>query len=290
MKQSTRLDYEARISDAVAWLSQHATDDVSPHRLAKVTGFSPFHFHRVFRGVTGESVMQCHRRLRLESAALRLRRTREPVTQVALAAGFQSHEGFTRAFKEHFGQAPTTWRKQASARVRALAARAPLVLEVTSGVTRRRSSPTAFVCLRGKGSFDEVGAAWQTMIEIASGEGLFTGDEQLVGRYPDDPDVTPPGKVRFDVGFVPRDGVVPRRASRLRREVLPGGLWAVAVHRGSYATLSDTYLRLVGGWFPHTGTILADRPCLELYLNHPAEVAEADLRTEVWAPIEERPG
>ena len=282
MKPSTQIDYQARIDEVLVWLAAHQNEDVSPARLARVAHFSPYHFHRVFRGVCGESVMQCLRRLRLESAALRLRRTRDGVTEVALDAGFESHEGFTRAFKEHFGAPPNVWRKQESQRIRRLARRGPLVVPE---VEVRTSKPLDFVCARRRGSFADVPGAWQELIAEAMRQGLYTGREQLVGRYPDDPDITPPGKVRFDVGLVPSGAPPTRLRHGLRHETLPGGRWAVATHRGSYATLSETYLRLVGGWFPHTGRELDDRPCLELYKNSPADTAEADLLTEVWAPI-----
>lgn len=280
-KPSTAIDYEARIGDVLAFLAAHAHEDVRPARLAKLAHFSPHHFHRIFRGVSGESVMECVRRLRLESAALRLRRSRATVTEVALDAGFQSHEGFTRAFKERFGAPPAVWRRQASARVRALAARAPLVIP---DVEVRTSPALPFVFASHRGSFSEVSAAWQSFVALAIGEGIFAGSERLLGRYPDDPEITPPGKVRFDVGLVARE--LPRKAIRgLRHELIPPARWAIAIHRGSYSTLSETYLRLVGGWFPKHGHALADRPCLELYLNGPDTTAEEDLETEVWAPL-----
>jgi AraC family transcriptional regulator len=282
VKASTRTDYRARIDDALAWLAVHQNEDVSPARLARVAGFSPYHFHRVFRGMCGESVMQCLRRMRLESAALRLRRTRDSVTQVALEAGFESHEGFTRAFREHFGAPPNAWRKQESGRIRQLARQAPLVIPE---VEVRSSEPLDFVCARHRGGFEDVPPAWDALVAEAARQGLYTGREQLVGRYPDDPEITPAGKIRFDVGLVPARRPPAKLARGLRSETLPGGLWAVAVHRGSYATLSDTYLRLVGGWFPHTGRALDDRPCLERYVKTPEVAAEADLVTEVWAPI-----
>ncbi|MDF2697548.1 MAG: Transcriptional regulator, AraC family protein, partial [Labilithrix sp.] len=283
MKASTELDYRARIDEALLWLAEHQTEEVTPAQLARVVAFSPYHFHRVFRGVSGESVMQCLRRLRLETAALRLRRTDDGVTEVALDVGFKSHEGFTRAFKEHFGAPPQVWRKQENARIQRLVQRDAMKIPEAEV---RRSDPRRFVCLFHQGSFDDVPNVWGRFLTSASRQGVFTGREQLVGRYPDDPDITPPGKIRFDVGLLPRMEPRARLEEGLRDEVLPGGLWAVTVHRGSYATLSETYLRLVGGWFPHTGRALADRPCLELYLNSPQDTREEDLLTEVWAPIE----
>ena len=67
--------------------------------LADVASFSPFHFHRIFRALTGEGVAERVRRLRLERAAARLRSTSRSILEIALEAGYQAHESFTRAFE-----------------------------------------------------------------------------------------------------------------------------------------------------------------------------------------------
>lgn len=80
--------------------------------LAGVAHFSPWHFHRVFQAMTGETLADCVRRLRLEAAAQRLiTRPAESALSVALDLGFGSAEAFTRAFKAHFGIPPAAWRR-----------------------------------------------------------------------------------------------------------------------------------------------------------------------------------
>jgi AraC family transcriptional regulator len=281
IKTETRLDYQTRLQVALRWLEEHQAEEITPAQLAQVAGFSPYHFHRVFRGMLGESVMQRVRRLRLESAAQRLRRSDDSVIDIALAAGFESHEGFTRAFKEHFGAPPQQWRKQPSERLQALAHEPLLPREVDL----RKVPAMHFLCMSHQGSFDDIAVVWQQFVSTVLARGLFSGREQLVGRYPDDPEITPPGKVRFDVGMLLNNALTVPAEPPLRQETLPAGEWAVALHRGSYTALSDTYLRLVGGWFPQAGHALDDRPCLEFYLNSPSNTAEADLLTEVWAPV-----
>jgi AraC family transcriptional regulator len=81
-------------------------DDVSLDALAARAGWSPFHFHRAFLAVTGETPKRYTLRLRLEQAAVRLLTHPEPITTVAAAAGFASHEVFTRAFRRHFHCTP----------------------------------------------------------------------------------------------------------------------------------------------------------------------------------------
>src|ERR1035438_7696056 len=110
MKTSTAADYHERILRTLAHIQAHLDDAPDLDELACVACFSPYHFHRVFRGLVGEPVQEHVRRLRLERAAHRLKLQDEAVTSVALDAGYESHEAFTRAFHNMFGMSPTQFR------------------------------------------------------------------------------------------------------------------------------------------------------------------------------------
>ena len=282
MRASTHASYRARIDRARAWLDEHVLEDVRPADLAEVAHFSPHHFHRVFRGVTGESVMECVRRLRLEYAARRLHHSDASVLEIALDSGFESHEGFTRSFSAHFGSSPSAFRAKPHPREARTLDIPPLR---PAEVHFRDTEGFTMTCMGHQGSFGEAPDVWRDFLQKAGAAGLFHGTQQLVGRYPDDPDITRADRMRYDVGLL-SESATPLPPPLFRRRV-PGGRWAVAIHEGSYATLSETYLRLVGGWFPTTGTPLGDGPCLEFYLNLPHQVSASELRTEVWAPVRE---
>lgn len=98
--------YQERLNRVLDHLERHLDDDPSLEELAGVACFSPHHFHRIFTGMVGESVRAHQRRLRLQRAAHRLTFTSLPVTDVALDAGYESLEAFSRAFKTQFGQPP----------------------------------------------------------------------------------------------------------------------------------------------------------------------------------------
>lgn len=80
--------------------------------LANEDGRSPFHLQRIIRREMGESPLQHRQRVRLQRAAAALVTTRKSVLDVALEAGFESHEGFSRAFRARFGLAPKKFREQ----------------------------------------------------------------------------------------------------------------------------------------------------------------------------------
>ncbi len=111
-RQATWDDYQLRVTRAIQYLEQHLDDDLSLPELASIASFSPFHFHRIFRALTGEGVAEHVRRLRLERAAARLRNTSRSMLEIALKSGYQAHESFTRAFEAAFHASPSAYRTQ----------------------------------------------------------------------------------------------------------------------------------------------------------------------------------
>lgn len=107
----TEAEYVAAISNVLQHIQLHLDEELTPHMLADVACFSQHHFHRIFRAVVGESVMDHVRRLRLERAAYRLKNSRESVAGIAFDAGYGAQEAFTRIFQAYFGVAPRVFRR-----------------------------------------------------------------------------------------------------------------------------------------------------------------------------------
>ena len=85
------------------YIREHIHEPLDRETLAAVAGFSIPHFHRVFTAQVGESAASYVRRLRLERAGRKLRMGAVDITEVALAAGYDSHAAFSKAFKQQFG-------------------------------------------------------------------------------------------------------------------------------------------------------------------------------------------
>jgi AraC-like DNA-binding protein/uncharacterized damage-inducible protein DinB len=110
MRASTRLDYEQRVRAVIRLLIETLDEPAPKAELAGRAHFSRYHFHRVFRRLLGETPGGLRRRLLLERAAYHLRETWVPVTELALDAGYDSLEAFTRAFRRAFGDSPSAFR------------------------------------------------------------------------------------------------------------------------------------------------------------------------------------
>src|SRR5262245_38262324 len=103
MKVGTQRHYEALVASAVDDVRARLDEALDLHALGRRAHLSPLHFHRIFRGLLGETPSELHRRLRLERAGFCLATTAHSVTRVALEAGYDTHESFTRAFSAAYG-------------------------------------------------------------------------------------------------------------------------------------------------------------------------------------------
>ena len=104
-------DHAVCIEDVLRYIREHITEPLDRETLADVAGFSVPHFHRVFTAHVGESAISYVRRIRLERAARKLRMGAVDITEVALAAGYDSHAAFSKAFKQQFGLSPREFRQ-----------------------------------------------------------------------------------------------------------------------------------------------------------------------------------
>ena len=103
-------DHSDCIENVKLYIREHIHEPLPREVLAEVAGFSIPHFHRVFTAQTGESAASYIRRMRLERAARKLRMGAVDITEVALAAGYESHAAFGKAFKQQFGFSPSEFR------------------------------------------------------------------------------------------------------------------------------------------------------------------------------------
>lgn len=109
---STSTDaFAAFIDHLVAAMADDVAGDLSGEDIAARVGFSRFHFDRIIRSVSGESPTAFRRRILLERAGFQMLTTTAPLIDIAVDAGYSSHEAFTRAFTRAFGVSPHAWRR-----------------------------------------------------------------------------------------------------------------------------------------------------------------------------------
>jgi AraC family transcriptional regulator len=278
-------------------IQSHLDEALPLEELAKVACFSPFHFHRLFRAMVGESVKEYVRRLRLERAAFRLTSSGRSVVTIAFDAGYDTHESFTRAFRQMFGVSPSDYRKRGHGKI------SPAVSEtsaiptwerkclnntVSGGETvevrveKRKPMRVAFV--RHVGPYGDCGKAWEKLCAFAAQQGWLGPDALTIGISHDDPDVTAPDKLRYDACLPVDDGFV--ATGEIGVQEIAGGEYAVATHRGPHSNLEQTYRCLFREWLPESRRELRSVPGFEIYRNDPCTTPPEHLVTDIYLPLE----
>lgn len=291
MRSATRHAYADRVDAVVAHL-QRAIERGGPlpdlAALAAIAHLSPFHFHRVWRALTGEAIGRTIARLRLTRALHLLRDPGVAVGDVAVAAGYETPQAFARAFRDALGASPGELRGRperiaaAAATLEAPAAvdadaLPPLQVEVLS------LDPFEVVALRNRGAFADLDAAYARLFEWAAGAGVVDAITGLHGvPYGDHRDL-PAEQLEFDCAIRVAAGAEP--VAPLRRMPLGGGPHARVRHVGAYEGLEDLVDRLLAEWWPGSGHALRDAPIHYAFLDDPEMVPEALLRADVFVPL-----
>jgi AraC family transcriptional regulator len=282
--QTTRTnDYASRLERVFTWLADHLDDEVDLGRLADVACLSPFHFHRVYHSMRGETVTETVRRLRLHRAAVELIAGELPVQRIARRAGYGSQEAFTRAFKVAYGVPPARYRASFIPTSSANGPEDEMESVMTYEAVVRETASIPVAALEHRGDLMKIGSTFERLAAIAGGLNLFGPATRSFGIYYNDPAVTPVEALRADACITVPDGWTP--SGPLMRREIRGGRYAVTLHVGPYAELERRYKWLYGSWLAQSGEELADAPCIEEYLNDARAVPPTELKTEIWLPL-----
>ena len=297
MKPETRSFYAQAVQRAIEHVTSHLDEALALEPLAAQACLSPFHFHRVFRGMIGETPMELIRRLRMERAAWQLGHTDRPVTGIAFDAGYETHEAFTRAFREWYGTSPSGYRQRNHRRIELAApcgvhfqadGRVPAFIPHDSGgstmdVEIKMMPELRVGAVHHIGPYNQISTAFERLGQIAGRAGWFADPVEMVALYHDDPETTPSEQLQSDAAIVlPKNTLLPEGITEIR---IPAGEYASALHVGPYEQLGDAWARFMGEWLPASTYRFGGGVSYEVYLNNPMQVPKEQLRTEMRIPI-----
>lgn len=287
---------EVQIKEVVRYLEQHCSEPLNLEQAAKIANLSPFHFHRVFKALVGETVAEFIRRMRHEKAAQSLMFQDKSVTTVAFEFGFSSSQAMARSFKTYLGVTPSQIKECQTVESYSALMRNSKIgsilrknrYELPDGLSysefklnqsgkvemKTENHPQRTIAyVRVVGPYGEnYESAVQKLYLWAGAKGV-TGECLFI--YHDNPDITPADKCRTDIALVVPDDIEPSN-----------GIEVTTVPAGSYAVLRKTveekpqYGQFWNQLIEETvaqGIELDERPCFELYHSYDQQTGRADV-------------
>ncbi|MEL6643023.1 MAG: AraC family transcriptional regulator [Pseudomonadota bacterium] len=273
--------YEARLLRVLDHIHAHPDGDLSLDALADVAAMSRFHWHRVFHGMTGETLAQAVRRVRMYRAAGWLVQTDLSVAEIARRVGHANTASFGRVFRDAFGMSPGAFRTRGELRPPLLKQREGDLPMFAVDISDHPARTLAV--LPHQGAYLEIGGVFEKLGALFSTRNLWGHARGMLGVYYDDPNAVAEADLRSHAGVI-LDGPVALEAP-LEPLDLPAGRYAVMHYKGPYTGLKAAYDYLYGEWLPKSGEEVGDHPPIEIYLNSPQEVAPEDLLTDVCVPL-----
>ena len=280
-RPQTQTSYAARLDRVADYIYEHLDEDVRPEHLAEVACLSPYHWHRIYMGMRGETISATMRRLRLLRAADRLANSDMPLRTIGERAGYSSGDAFARAFKEAYGKTPASYRATGSH----AAFRAATGAEDADGfpVVLETLSPVRCASVAHKGSYMQINQAMGRLFTELAAQKIIASDQKMIATFFDDPDLTPVEELRSRACSPVADDVA--LGPPLDEAILRGGLYARLRYKGPYADMKGAYRWLLGVWLPQSAYEPDDAPVFEAYLNSPQHAPLPELLTDIHLPL-----
>jgi AraC family transcriptional regulator len=273
--------YNEAIIHKVLQKIEQELEHLNTDEIIEYSGFSYYHFHRIFSAYMAESLAQYIKRIRLERAAYKLNYKNISITQVAMSAGFATPSAFNKAFKDFFNTTPSLYKKTE------IRSQEFTMIQPIEVVTIK---PIDVYAIRHVGPYNEIGHAFEKLMKWAYTHKI-KHKKNLMGKEAygytiayDDPNVTDNNKLRSDACISADDEV--EMEEGMVRQHISGGKYAVFLHKGPYDNLKKTYNDIFCSYVKKEDVQLRDVPVFEKYLNRdPRRTKPQNLKTQIYIPI-----
>ena len=310
IQEKSRSEYYARINRVMDYIDHHLEHTLELKDIAAIANFSPFHFHRIFTFLIGETPIDYIQRLRVEKAAMKLQQEPLlPITEVAYSCGFGSISLLSRTFKRYFGTTPTQFRQKEKPvftyNGQLFSKNGQMIrknLKVDSdsdsdlcsvefknfyfmnaNVEIKEMPEMKAVYCRHIGPFHLIGQAYEKVARWAAPRGLYVPNVSKTATVThDDPTVTDLDKIRQSACIIVTEDV--KVEGEIGKMVIPGGKYVV----GHFELGMDEFQQAwntMCHWFTESGYQQGDGCPYELYHNDFTTHPEKKHIVDICIPI-----
>lgn len=263
----------------IDYVNNNLHKSISLEELAAVALFSPFHFHRIFLAVTGETVNHFVSRIRNEKAARLLKFSKQSISDIAIDCGFSSASTLSRLFSQYFGISPSAYRRGDQIK------NSKIRKELFDGsqytcttpeedlthqfpVSVKQFPERRIAYIRVTDAFREgiVLKEFGNLVDWAKRVNLFES-ETIFGMSMDDPDVTPRDKYRYEVCITIPKQFKMEDDGWIRTTTLPKCKYAVTAVSGDFNLVVSGTNYLFDHWLINSDYECEPLHGLEVFLD-----------------------
>ncbi|MBJ6367175.1 AraC family transcriptional regulator [Snuella sp. CAU 1569] len=297
-----QADYKNRINRVFKYIDENLDSDLSLSTISEIAFFSAFHFHRVFKFITGETLKEYVTRRRIEKSASDLLHKNITATEIAHKYGFSDNTSYSRVFKKYFGVSPTEFKKQnpnRHSKIRQLKSKNGqaypdyekyiciinnlknwIKMNAKIEIKEMSKMDLAYVLSIGPQNLE---SAYGELMQWAIPKGLMSDQTKMITIYHDSFKVTEASKVRMSASIL-LDKTIETK----------GEVGLTTIEKGKYIVGSfeiglDEFEKSWTGlfvWMNENGYKKADREPLEMYYNNFNDHPEKKAIVDFCIPIE----
>lgn len=258
-KENTQNEYYKSINKVLEYIRTNLNENTSLKTLAGIANISPYHFHRIFKSVIGESLAEYVNRLRMEYVAEQLKTSSLNMCELAESIAYSSEQSLSRAFKKYFGIPPKAFKNAFFKEI--------FNEEIIPRICKVASKN--IIILREKN--------WQKLY-------MYAVLNKLLSETTESLEIIDKG------AYYPALTVkeLPNNGKQIDTQVLPEGVYAIFTHKGNLDTLPELYSAIFNFWLPASKYKNRESTPYIVYLNNSAMVPAEKLLTEIYIPVEEK--
>lgn len=302
----TEKEYISRIHAAEDYIEKHLDKELSLNEIAKVTGFSKYHFHRIFKSMVGETLYSYINRKRIERAAGFLIYNPElSITEIAYKLGFSSSSIFARSFNRMYGISASQFRNSNNGKIISNNGKdfeeSKAYTDIVSNIKRKddymsvkgnvevkNMDEMKIIYVRHTGSYKELATKFQGMMaQLGTWAGarnlIKMGETRVLTIYHDNHEITEENKMRTSICMTVTEDVTVE--GEIGKSTINAGKYAIGHFKIGPAEHSDAWKYMYGEWLPNSGYQPDDGSPYEVYINDPNTHPEKLHFIDIYIPV-----
>ena len=280
-KKETIQDRSQAVNKALFYIYKHIDSDISLDEIATLCSMSKYHFHRIFKEETGQTLFENITSIRLQKAAnLLLANRHSTISEIAQKCGFSSHSSFIKAFKRRFSYTPKEWKlggyKSFSDEITKEYPRVKAFKDIEPIIKPCKAIHCAYI--RHKGYDFSIKKSWERLRALAYEHQLQ--DCREIGLQHDNPSITP-----LKEGSYVACIEVPRDFKGLSTFEIPESLCAIFPLKGEYGDVANLMRYVYHTWLPNSGYEAKTLPTYSIYNSNQFFNPNAEVDINFYLPI-----